>query len=250
MRRDAAQHPRMPDFEHTTLWRISSFDEMRERDGESPTLLPTTLLSDLNQLHRDPSNDDVLEVIAACLRHREAALLYLGVGAYVWPVTLFPAQWLYHSPKDPAAFGGYEALAQLRLLSAERPGVRPPGHWMFERVAAIESYRPLRSLLWHVALHGPRRNVLSEIGGRAAYRMTSGGADRPLAGGPVASAMLRLRVEAASLRDIAQWPGLSLERASRLLNALYLTGGLMVTRSHPAARDEPATASAAAARRH
>jgi hypothetical protein len=53
MRRDAAQHPRMPDFEHTTLWRISSFDEMRERDGESPTLLPTTLLSDLNQLHRD-----------------------------------------------------------------------------------------------------------------------------------------------------------------------------------------------------
>ena len=50
----------MPDFEHSTLWRISSFDEMRERDGESPTLLPTTLLSDLNQLQRDPSNDDVL----------------------------------------------------------------------------------------------------------------------------------------------------------------------------------------------
>ena len=68
----------MPDFEHSTLWRISSFDEMRERDGEAPTLLPTTLLSDLNQLQRDPSNDDVLEVIAACLRHRESALLYLG----------------------------------------------------------------------------------------------------------------------------------------------------------------------------
>jgi hypothetical protein len=32
---------------------------------------------------------------------------------------------------------------------------------------------------------------------------------------------------------------MSLERASRLLNALYLCGALMVTRSHPAARPAP-----------
>jgi hypothetical protein len=38
---------------------------------------------------------------------------------------------------------------------------------------------------------------------------------------------------------VAGWPGMTVERASRLLNALYLTGGLMITRSHPAARDEP-----------
>ena len=30
-----------------------------------------------------------------------------------------------------------------------------------------------------------------------------------------------------------------LERASRLLNALYLASNLIVTRSHPAARPEP-----------
>ena len=52
-------------------------------------------------------------------------------------------------------------------------------------------------------------------------------------------AMHRLQRESVSLRDLAGWPGMSLERASRLLNALYLTGGLMLTRSHPAARDEP-----------
>jgi hypothetical protein len=32
---------------------------------------------------------------------------------------------------------------------------------------------------------------------------------------------------------------MSADRASRLLNALYLATGLMVTRSHPAARSEP-----------
>jgi hypothetical protein len=32
---------------------------------------------------------------------------------------------------------------------------------------------------------------------------------------------------------------MSVERASRLLNALYLTGCLLVSRTHPAARDEP-----------
>jgi hypothetical protein len=34
---------------------------------------------------------------------------------------------------------------------------------------------------------------------------------------------------------------MSTERASRLLNALYLAGGLLVTRAHPAARNEPAS---------
>lgn len=231
----------MPDFEHSTLWRISAFERLRENAaGEGPTLLPTTLLADLNQLQRDPAHDDVLEVVAACVRHREAALLYLACGVYVWPVTLFPAQWLYHSPHEPSVFGAPGVLQNLKLISAERPGVRPPGHWMFERVAAVEHYRPLRPLLWTLALEGPRRAVLAEIGGRAAYRLTSGGStERPGLGGALGPALQRLRQDAASLRDMQTWPGMSLERASRLLNALYLTGGLMVTRSHPAARDEP-----------
>jgi hypothetical protein len=238
------------DFEQSTLWRISSFERLRAGDPDGPpTLLPTTLLADLDQLRRDPSNDDVLEVVAACLRHREAALLYLACGAYVWSVTLFPQQWLHHSPQDAQTMAAACDLIHLKLLSAERPGVRPPGHWMFERVAAVENYRPLRPLLWVLAMQGPRRHLLGEIGGRAAYRLTSGGiGERPATGGPIASAMQRLRQDAAALRDIGSWPGMTIERACRLLNALYLTGGLMVTRSHPAARDEPVQPRAPGAR--
>ena len=95
-------------------------------------------------------------------------------------------------------------------------------------------------LLWLIALEGPRRALLKEISGHAAYRLAPGfGENRPAPPGALGPAVLRLREGAASLRDIARWPGLSVERASRLLNALYLTDSLMVTRSHPAARNEP-----------
>jgi len=55
------------------------------------------------------------------------------------------------------------------------------------------------------------------------------------------SAVERLRRESVSLRDIASWPGMNAERAARLVNGLYLTSDLIVTRSHHAARSEPGT---------
>jgi hypothetical protein len=236
----------MDEFEGSTLWRISAFQRARDAgqigslEGEGPTLLPTTLLADLQQLQNDPTNGDVLEVIAACLRHHEAALLYLEYGSHVWPVTLFPREFLYHSPRVVSDMAAGAALSALKLIGAEPPGVRPPGHAMHERMASAVKYHPLAALLWAVALHGPRATLLTEISGRVAYKLVSSGAkDLPSSLGALLPAVLRLRQEAASLREVANWPGLSVQRASRLLNALYLTGELMVSRSHPAAHREP-----------
>lgn len=236
----------MDDFDTSTLWRISAFERARNagqvdpRHGaDDPTLLPTTLLADLGQLQKDPVNADVLEVIAACIRNRDAALLYFEYGDHVWPVTVFPREALYHSPRDVSDMTPGSALSRLALISAEPPGVRPPGHVMHDRVASADKYHPLAALLWALALHGPRATLLTEIGGRAAYRLVSSSArDLPSSLGALSSAVVRLKQEAASLQDIASWPGLSVERASRLLNALYLTGALMISRSHPAARGE------------
>ena len=236
----------MRDFD-STLWRISAFERARAASEASPgvgfdrpTLLPTTLMADLQRLQANPAANDVLEVIAACLRNREAALLYLAHGPYVWPVTLFPTQQLYHSPVDVSDIAAETSLARLTLISAEPPGVLPPGHHRHERVAASDKYRPISALLWAVALNGPRDQVLAEIGGKAAYRLAGRIEDLPHALGALLPAAVRLRHDSASLRDIAAWPGMSPQRAARLLNALYLTGSLMVTRSHPAARDQPA----------
>lgn len=238
----------MDDFESSTLWRISAFERARDAgqlgpgaNRDRPTLLPTTLLAELQQLESHPADGDALEVIAACVRTREAALLYLDHGSYVWPVTLFPREQLYHSPRDASEMVAGSAMSTLRLIGAEPPGVRPPGDPMQERVAGRDRYRPLASLLWAVALHGPRPALLAEISGRVAYRLVSStsASDLPPSLGALSSAVARLRNEAASLRDVAGWPGMTAERASRLLNALYLTGALMISRSHPAARREP-----------
>ena len=107
---------------------------------------------------------------------------------------------------------------------------------MHERVSSLTKYRPMNELLWAFSLHGPRSVVLSEISGRVAYKTVSDAVrDLPNSLGALRPAAVRLQQEAAPLRDIAEWPGMSLSRASRLLNALYLTGKLMISRSHPAA---------------
>jgi hypothetical protein len=236
----------MRDFDDSTLWRISAFERVQQETGTSgflrlggPTLLSTTLLADLRKLGQDHFTGDPLEVVAACQRHRESALLYLRCDGLVWPVTLFPADGLYHSPRDMAILGA-ESLATLALMNAEPPGVRPPGHRMSERVGNEEQYRPLAPLLWALALNGPRKTLLTEISGTAAYRVPPGSlAAQLVAPGALGSAVERLRRESVSLRTVAGWPGLSVERASRLLNALYLASSLIVVRTHPAAQGQP-----------
>jgi hypothetical protein len=237
----------MKAFDSSSLWRISEFRRARNegrldlgQEAGRPTLLPTTLLADLRRLHAEGANGDVLEVFAACVRNHDAALLYLEQGAFVWPVTLFPREGLYHSPRDAESMAAGFAISRLRLLSAEPPGVRAPGNAMNERVASPDKYRPLPGLLWVVALHGPRPALLSEISGRVAYRVVSSNvAQLPPSRGAISSTVLRLERESAPLAEIARWPGMSVERASRLLNALYLCGALMSSRSHPAARTAP-----------
>jgi hypothetical protein len=239
----------MRDFEDSTLWRISEFDRVREQTGTSgygslarDTVLSPTLVAELNNLGGPGGdNPDVIELLAACLRLREPALIYFRCEGLIWPVTVFPAEGVYHSPRNIVQAGD-RSLAALQAGSVEPPGVRPPGHWMFERVATKECYHPLLPALWAIALRGPSRELISEIGGFAAYRAlrapASEGFPTPGALGPAA---LKLHRESVSLQHILRWPGMSLERSLRLLNGLYLTSNLLVSRSHPNARRQPDT---------
>jgi hypothetical protein len=108
---------------------------------------------------------------------------------------------------------------------------------MHERIAQAEHYRPLSPLLWWLALNGPRKSLLSDIAGPAAYRMVdASNGDRPSAPGAMGSALDRLKQGSVSLAEMARWPGMSLERASRLLNGLYLSNCLMTTRAQSVSR--------------
>lgn len=234
----------MRDFDDSTLWRISTYERMRAETGDSgfarlneKSVLPTTLNAELSHLHRVHLSGDALEVVAACIRQRESALLILRHRELVWPLTLFPQHNLYHLPRSII-----ESLEQgvrdLEVISVEPPGLRPPGHAMHERIADGPGYRPLAPLLWTLALHAPRETLFEDIAGRAAYRLVSDFTPEASAlAGALGPALKRLRVEIASLADVARWPGMDRERAARLLNGVYLQGGLMVLRTHVAARD-------------
>ena len=236
----------MPDFEGSTLWRTSAFDLLRKAASSAShvglkrqTLISTTLQAELRLLDRRSESADVLEVLAACVRLRESALVYLQCDGLVWPVTVFPTEELYHSPRSLMA-ASERVLRTLAVIDVEPAGVRPPGHWMHDRIAKSETYHALTPALWRLALLGPRSQLLTEIGGTAAYRALRNPANQQLAmPGAIAPVLARLRKQAASLPTMAGWPGMSMGRASRVLNALYLTSHLLVSRSHHAARSGP-----------
>jgi hypothetical protein len=234
----------MRTFDDTTLWRVSAYERWYEETGTSgfaslgpTTKLPTTLYAELNQLERRHLRSDVLEVVAACIRQRESALILLRHRELVWPLTLFPQNNLYHLPR-PIIESLQTGNRDLEVLTVEPPGLRPPGHVMHERVAEGPGYRPLPPLLWALALHAPQAHLLPDIAGRAAYWVSAefarDGITQPGAPGPV---LRRLRQEVASVAEIASWPGMDMERAERVLNGLYLQGGLIVLRSHRSAKD-------------
>lgn len=235
----------MRDFEDSTLWRLSELERVRAVTGSSgfapltrDTVLSTTLMADLRRVESTRDGLDLLEVVAACVRHREPALLLLDREHLIWPLTLFPDRMMVHSPNDFVA-ATQQGIGDIRLFSIDPPGVRPPGHWRNDRVADLEHYRPLGPVLWRLAMLGPRGHLLDEIAGKTAYRALrrdADGAGTVETGSAIGAALVRLHGESATVDAIARWPGMGMERACRMLNALYLTTNLMVLRSPSAVR--------------
>ena len=87
-----------------------------------------------------------------------------------------------------------------------------------------------------MALRGSRERLLPEIDGTAAYRVAPGVNLRGLEMTGIGAGRRRPPApRTCNLREMAEWPGLDRDRAMRLLNALYLQGGLIVSRMHPSA---------------
>ena len=136
------------DFEASTLWRVSCFDRLHEQSvmgglhgGDQQTLLSSTLQDELYALERRHESSDALEVIAACMRLQEPALVNVRCHDFVWPVTVFPAQMLYHAPRALVE-ASEKGLAGASVISVEPAVLRPPGDPMRDRVAADASYWP------------------------------------------------------------------------------------------------------------
>lgn len=226
------------------LWRVSTYlRAQQDVNGQRPASpvrdsrfasLSASLLADLDRFADEPAGPELLEVMAACLRHSQNLALHVRRGEHVLPLTVFPRERVFHCPIEL-----HDLLEsrfdELHLLQCEPAVMRPPGDENQALAAPAAYCHPVAPLLWQLALRGPRSTPLPEITGPAVFRVAPDMALPPTMRGALGPAVQRLREEPVSLRALSNWPGMDRERATRLLNALYVQSGLIVSRAHPAA---------------
>lgn len=234
-------------FGEPELMRASAFRRYLDdaaRHGEADSMasrlstLSPSLMLDLMRFEQEGKQGGVIEILAACIRHARKLLIHLQMQDRVVPLTIFPVEHLVHCPMPMAQFLA-QPLGDLSVLHVEPAMLRPPGDRMQAMVGEPQHYSALGPMLWELALRGARDDLLPEIAGQAAYRISPGLNLRILdLSGSMAEAVARLKRDTTNLREMSQWPGFDRERAMRLLNGLYLQAGLMVSRTHPAATND------------
>jgi len=182
------------------------------------------LLEDLGRFAKSGSQTELLEVLAASVRHVRPLTLILEHQRSELQLLLYPQHGLFVCGVDLCGLEA-SAMKSLRVTHIE-PMVTPPPE------DAI-GQRPLHRLLWRFALHGSRGELLPEIGGQARYRVSPALAvDASMADRRLLKLLPAMRNTPFSLQELAAKPGFSVERAQRLLNAVYLQAGLIVSRVH------------------
>jgi hypothetical protein len=229
------------------LMRVSAFkrylDELEcgnVADAGSSKLasLSPSMLQDLMRFERNGRHSELLEVLAACIRHTLPLAVHLQWGDQVLTLTVFPIHKLAHC-QVPMERLLDSRLDELKVLQVEPATVRALGDPVRALVGDAALYAALAPMLWAMAMRGSRETLLPEIAGQAAYRVAPGVNLGGLEMSSVlASCVERLRKQTSNLREIAEWPGMDRVRAMRMLNALYLQAGLIASRTHPAATNE------------
>jgi len=192
--------------------------------------LSPSLLSDLRRFAEGPAASDLLPVLAASIRHAESLALHLVHTDGVIRLSVFPHAQVFHCFTDICALSA-RALSLLRLVYVEPELSLDPSSGKGLPTTA-RRFSALRELLWLLAIHGPHGELLPEIGGAVRYRLAPAFLIGKL---PVEAStqavMQRMRNEPVTLDQLAGWSILGRFRAKRLLNALYLQSGLVISRS-------------------
>lgn len=189
------------------------------------TLSPS-LLQDLLRFSVQGGEIDLLHAMAASVRHGKPMSLRLDLGGLRLFAAINPRVQIFRAPLDLCALSPAE-LASLRLL-----GVEPESASLSPGVAQRTHTGALRPLLWKLALYGSREELFPEIAGKVRYRIAFGVTLNGLHVEPEWLPMLqRLKSTPLSLDELRTGGAKYRVGPQRMLNALYLQSGLMISRA-------------------
>lgn len=199
--------------------------------GVTPTkaAFTTSMQADLRKLANSPRHCSALAVVAASVRHSHPMAMKVQVADHEATLAVFPRDRQYRCELDLCQLPR-EQLAQLRLVLVMSSTPLYPTSMGAGRLGM----GPLGPMLWQLAKYGPTDELLPEIAGPAVYRLAPSLhlADLPV--DPELIAVLQqMRRRPCTVEELAARPGFSRARVCRLLNAIYLQAGLIVTRSLP-----------------
>lgn len=189
----------------------------------------TSMQADLRKLADMPRHCSALAVVAASVRHSHPMSLQVQIDDAVTRLTVFPRERQFLCDWDLCALPRVQ-MARLRLVQVE---ARPP-LYAAPTAPGLAGLGPLGSMLWQLAKHGPTDELLPEIAGPAVYRLSPALhlTDLPL-DPELAAVLQQMRRRPHTVDELAAKPGFSRARVCRMLNAVYLQAGLIVTRSLP-----------------
>jgi hypothetical protein len=209
--------------------------------GNFSSTLSPSLLSDLKRFADDTGTTDLLPAMAASVRHGKPLALQIQHGRSIVRLSIFPRDQLFHCAVNLSAMTP-ALLSQLRLVHIEPEYMLAP-FGSDGRPASSLAFGTLGTLLWMLALYGARDELLPEIAGAVRYRLAANLSTHGLPiEMPAMPLLQRLRDTALSVEEMARWTVLGSSQIRRLLNALYLQSGLMITRAFPVPGPSPRTA--------
>jgi hypothetical protein len=208
---------------HATGWGDTG---MRTPEPDRPvnSTFNGSLLADLRRFEEAAASTEVLAVIAAGIRHATPLILHLQQGRRILALSVFPREQFFRCARDICALAP-EELAQLKLVHVEL-GQAPP---ILMRTSRFE---PLGRLLWLLAMHGGTSDLLAEIAGPARYRVSPSLLldDAPI-DDTMKALLAKMRDRPVALEQLVNMGTLDRTRVCRMLNAVYLQSGLMITRA-------------------
>jgi hypothetical protein len=204
-------------------------DESAPATTSGPTTVHSTLSpslrEDLLRFADAGAEIELLPAIAASVRHAKSVLMGLELQGLRIVASIHPRQQVFRAPLDLGALAPAECRA-LKLVHVEPLGAAA------EEAARDTSSGALRPLLWRLAMHGPRVELLPEVQGPVRYRLAFGAALKGLDIAPeFAPVLARLKSVPLGLDELAAGSGIARDMLQRLLNALYLQSGLMIVRA-------------------